>query len=208
MGGFTPFGDRDRRFLKRGGGGGPLFWLDFYDCNVIGSGLSVFLFILTTWGVNGIIRTGRPPSMPYWLVPSGVRKRVSPRKIAVSFFKLGTPSSGLRLSICVQTEKKVLGMIRRSCVFCLGHLKVKRSSYKILDLPTSPSHVWGRSAGFRSMPKDFCWFENVIGRCLIVFLFIYKDLGGSASSSRGQHHPECLSGLTQVRLRSGGALGK
>ena len=98
-----------------------------------------------------------------------------------------------------------LGILQRSCVLCLGHLKVKQSSYTISDLPTSPSHVWGRLAGFRSMPKDFCWFENVIGRCLTVFLFIYKDLGGSASSSRGQHHPECLFGLTQVRLRSGGA---
>ena len=93
-----------------------------------------------------------------------------------------------------------LGILQRSCVLCLGHLKVKQSSYTISDLPTSPSHVWGRFAGFRSMPKDFCWFENVIGRCLTVFLFIYKDLGGSASSSRGQHHPECLFGLTQVRL--------
>ena len=139
--------------------------------------------------------------LPYWLNPGGVRGQSRPRKIAKPFSKLGTSSPGFRLCICMNSEKKVLGMIRRSCILCLGHLKVKRSSYKILDLPTSPSHVWGRSAGFRSMPKDFCCFENVIGSGWIVFLFIYKELGGSASSSRGQHHPECLFGLRSGQVK-------
>ena len=79
---------------------------------------------LMIWRVNLTIRPDRPTSMTYWLIPSGVRERVSPRKIAISFFKLVTCSSGLKLSICVETEKKVLGMIRTSRLFYLRSLKV------------------------------------------------------------------------------------
>ena len=62
---------------------------------------------LMIWRVNLTIRPDRPTSMTYWLIPSGVKEQSRPRKIAISFFKLGTCSSGLKLSICGKDEKKV-----------------------------------------------------------------------------------------------------
>ena len=105
--------------------------------NVIGSGWIVFLFIYKELGGSASSSRGQHhPECLFGLRSGQVKERWGSRKIANAFFKLGTSSFGVKLSICVETEKKVLGMIRKSCVLCLGHLKVKRPSYKILDLPT------------------------------------------------------------------------
>ena len=50
-----------------------------------------------------------------------------PRKTSISFFKWGSSSSGLKLSIAPICEKKVLGMIRRSCLLYLDDLKVRQN---------------------------------------------------------------------------------
>merc|ERR1711989_159303 len=54
-----------------------------------------------------------------------------PRKIPISFFKCGSSCSGLKLSITPICEKKVLGMIRRSCLLYLDDLKVNVDKYEI-----------------------------------------------------------------------------